>query len=264
MRYTRDVAARCGKGLGKGTDRRLDRYRCPGEHGQKQGRITWDFADTGTATDRLIEGMYTPSMRRAEGEQLHPSTKRCRTGGGTCCPRRCSPSRGEVACRQASTSRPIPVTLHNQGTASRPGSPGRSAAPPESVNGTRMTGQGHGPSFKRLRDIPVTQEPWSSRGPCNPRNAIVAGSRFLMREVELSAALASSVTRPLSGARPASPGLLPARQNSVHPWVLARTIVEAGWRLAPSPPLGYMQMARSGCPCVASKSQVRTGGHASD
>ena len=48
--------------------------------------------------------------------------------------------------------------------------------------------------FDRLRELPGTRSPWAVGGPVSPRNMIVAGSWFLMREIELSTAKAQSVT----------------------------------------------------------------------
>ena len=47
--------------------------------------------------------------------------------------------------------------------------------------------------FSRLGELPGGTAPWAPGGPLSPRNAIVAGSCFLTREVELSTARACLV-----------------------------------------------------------------------
>ena len=47
--------------------------------------------------------------------------------------------------------------------------------------------------FSRLAELPGGFVPWIAGGPLGPRNAVVAGSWFLTREVELSAAPAATV-----------------------------------------------------------------------
>ena len=46
----------------------------------------------------------------------------------------------------------------------------------------------------RLGELPDEDEPWTKGGPVGPKCATIAGSMFLMREVELSCSRASSVT----------------------------------------------------------------------
>ena len=55
--------------------------------------------------------------------------------------------------------------------------------------------------FERLRELPSQAGAWPTKGPWKPRNAIVAGSWFMLREVELSAARAEAITF-LPGDRP--------------------------------------------------------------
>ena len=53
--------------------------------------------------------------------------------------------------------------------------------------------------FERLHQLPASRQAWAPHGPMSPRNAVVAGSWFLMREAELSMALASSITLSRAG-----------------------------------------------------------------
>ena len=63
--------------------------------------------------------------------------------------------------------------------------------------------------FERLRDLPSQAGAWPRKGPWKPRNAVVSGSWFMLREVELSAARAEAITF-LPGERPRVQWLLPA------------------------------------------------------
>ena len=45
--------------------------------------------------------------------------------------------------------------------------------------------------FEDLHRLPGERDPWVAHGPVGPRNAIVAGSWFMMREIELSTARAA-------------------------------------------------------------------------
>ena len=63
--------------------------------------------------------------------------------------------------------------------------------------------------FERLRELPGTAGAWPNSGPWRPRNALVAGSWFMLREVELSAAKADAIAF-VSGDRPRVQWLLPA------------------------------------------------------
>ena len=53
-----------------------------------------------------------------------------------------------------------------------------------------------------LGTLPGGRAPWTDRGPANPRNAIVVGSWFLLREVELANARAALVSVKGDAARP--------------------------------------------------------------
>ena len=48
--------------------------------------------------------------------------------------------------------------------------------------------------FERLGELPGGRAPWCEGGPTSPRNAVVMGSWWLLREVELSTARAAFVT----------------------------------------------------------------------
>ena len=63
--------------------------------------------------------------------------------------------------------------------------------------------------FERLQELPNAAGAWPNKGPWKPRNAIVAGAWFMLREVELSAAKAEAVTF-VPGSRPRVHWLLPA------------------------------------------------------
>ena len=65
----------------------------------------------------------------------------------------------------------------------------------------RACRRGVGPSmraaplpFERLKFLPSSAEPWVSGGPLGPRNAMITGSWWLLREAELSGMRAAMVT----------------------------------------------------------------------
>ena len=69
--------------------------------------------------------------------------------------------------------------------------------------------------LSRLRELPVGSSPWARGGPVGPRNLLVVGSWFLLREVEASTARASSIRvlpRDQAG-RPRVTFTLPASKN---------------------------------------------------
>ena len=63
--------------------------------------------------------------------------------------------------------------------------------------------------FEKLRDLPGHTDVWPANGPWKARNALVAGSWFMLREVELSAARAEDITFE-PGSKPNVRWLLPA------------------------------------------------------
>jgi len=64
----------------------------------------------------------------------------------------------------------------------------------------------------RLAELPGGEEPWTSGGPVGPRNAIICGAFWLLRETELAGARASLVNLLLDG--PPTAGLtLPASKS---------------------------------------------------
>ena len=67
--------------------------------------------------------------------------------------------------------------------------------------------------FSRLHELPADRGPWAAGGPVSPRNLVVAGSWFLMREIEASLALASSVTLETSSATPSVAWALPVSKT---------------------------------------------------
>ena len=80
--------------------------------------------------------------------------------------------------------------------------------------------------FERLGDdaLPNDEKPWCPRGPLGPKNAVILGSWFLMREAELSGAKASSikvVTR--AGRPPIVQWSLPASKTDQQALGVART-----------------------------------------
>jgi len=77
--------------------------------------------------------------------------------------------------------------------------------------------------FARLGDLPGGDDPWTPGGPMRPRNAIVIGSWFLTRELELSTASAAALE--LSFPRPGVPQVkfhLPASKSDVQATGTAR------------------------------------------
>jgi len=77
--------------------------------------------------------------------------------------------------------------------------------------------------FARLGDLPGGDAPWVAGGPMRPRNAIVIGSWFLTRELELSSAAAAALE--LSFPRPGIPQVkfhLPASKSDVQATGTAR------------------------------------------
>ena len=77
--------------------------------------------------------------------------------------------------------------------------------------------------FARLSELPGGDEPWVQGGPLRPRNAIVIGSWFLTRELELSSASAASLE--LSFPSPGIPQVrfhLPASKSDVLATGVAR------------------------------------------
>ena len=58
--------------------------------------------------------------------------------------------------------------------------------------------------FERLGEdvLPNSEAPWSSKGPLGPKNAVILGAWFLMREAELSGARACNIQVVLRGAAP--------------------------------------------------------------
>ena len=67
--------------------------------------------------------------------------------------------------------------------------------------------------LERLGELPEGDEPWSKGGPVGPTCPTVAGSMFLMREIELSCSRASSVTLETLPDRWQVKWLLPASKN---------------------------------------------------
>ena len=67
--------------------------------------------------------------------------------------------------------------------------------------------------FENLRQLPGGLTPFAPGGPVSSRNALVAGSWFLMREVELSLASASSVTLSWTGSTPSVSWRLPVSKT---------------------------------------------------
>ena len=70
--------------------------------------------------------------------------------------------------------------------------------------------------FARLALLPEEPDPWNAGGPVGPRNAMVAGSWFLARELELSSAPASTVVMHTLAVAPLSVSwALPASKTDV-------------------------------------------------
>ena len=67
--------------------------------------------------------------------------------------------------------------------------------------------------FDRLHQLPGVHAPWVPLGPLGPRNLIVAGSWFMMREIEVSLARANSVTIDASSSSPTVTWSLPVSKT---------------------------------------------------
>ena len=77
--------------------------------------------------------------------------------------------------------------------------------------------------FERLSGLPGTRAPWNKGGPLSARNAVVAGSWYLPREVELSCARAAMVTLQVAGGKPTARWHLPASKTDPRAEGVART-----------------------------------------
>ena len=80
--------------------------------------------------------------------------------------------------------------------------------------------------FERLGDaeLPDAETPWSSGGPLGPKNAIILGAWFLMREAELAGARACNMQVVLQGsAPPLVVWALPASKSDQQALGVART-----------------------------------------
>lgn len=86
--------------------------------------------------------------------------------------------------------------------------------------------------FERLAELPMSRKAWVVGGPLCPRNAIVAGSWFLMRELELSTARANAITLDTSAARPTVRWALPVSKADPRALGIARV---HGCSCGPSP-----------------------------
>jgi hypothetical protein len=78
--------------------------------------------------------------------------------------------------------------------------------------------------FSRLGELPPGSDPWTKGGPVGPRNAVVAGSWFLTREIEISTARAALLE--LRGNHSGSPTMtwhLPATKTDPEAVGCART-----------------------------------------
>ena len=87
------------------------------------------------------------------------------------------------------------------------------------ADASRSCGRGLGPSvqamplpFERLQELPADPRPWVTGGPVGSRNAIIMGTWFMMREVELSTLRGQLVTMDLAEV-PAVSVQLPATKS---------------------------------------------------
>ena len=67
--------------------------------------------------------------------------------------------------------------------------------------------------FRRLGELPGGWEPWVGNGPMGPRNLVVLGAWFMMREVEAANALSKDVTIHISQGKPRVTWSLPASKS---------------------------------------------------
>ena len=105
------------------------------------------------------------------------------------------------------------------------------------TDASRSCRRGLGPSvqamplpFDRLEELPADPRPWVSGGPVGSRNAMILGSWFMMREVELSTLRAQLVTLELTST-PAVSIQLPATKSDTAALGVTRAhacICEAG------------------------------------
>ena len=77
--------------------------------------------------------------------------------------------------------------------------------------------------FSDLRNLPGDREAWVTGGPLSPRNAVIAGSWFLMREIELSTAAARSVTISMVNGKPTVRRCLPVSKTDWRALGVARS-----------------------------------------
>ena len=67
--------------------------------------------------------------------------------------------------------------------------------------------------FKRLGELPGQRSPWSPRGPVSPRNLVVLGAWFMLREAEAAHARVEDVTIFVESGRPRVVWSLPASKT---------------------------------------------------
>jgi hypothetical protein len=78
--------------------------------------------------------------------------------------------------------------------------------------------------FERLAELPVGEDPWITGGPVGPGNAVVAGSWFLTREIELSTTRAALVElRGIESSDPTATWHLPASKADAEAVGCSRT-----------------------------------------
>jgi hypothetical protein len=77
--------------------------------------------------------------------------------------------------------------------------------------------------LESLDGLPAEEAPWSTGGPANPRNAIVCGSWFMTREIELSTARAALVQIVDRESSPRAVWHLPASKTDPQAFGVSRT-----------------------------------------